>query len=481
LAAMSICGMPMAGDRDELENLSVTELVSLVRRLLERVEALEAENASLREQLRAAKRPGAPFSKGAGPGPPKKPGRIRGKDRFERRGEPVPGPADRVEELRAPLDSPDCPRCGARLEVTESVATVEDTPPEPVRIIRRFRVERGTCAVCGWSGRGRHADLAPGQHGATAHRTGPQVMARALTLHYHFGLPLCKVPAVIGAATGIALSQSALTQAAAALCAPGAVLHTAYDGLREEVRASPVVNTDDTGWRIGGAAAFLMGFFTPLLAVFQIRWRHRHQEVVEILGACFAGLLGTDRGTSYEAGALDTVEQQKCLSHLLKNLSAVEETKTGRALAFTKELKATLREAIKLWRDHRTGECAPEPYRERGRIIRQKLDRQLRDRRLRDPDNQRLLDGIGLQHDNGRVLLFLERPEIEPTNNRAERGLRGAVIARKVSHCSKNERGARTYEVMKSITATLALRGHRVCRALADMISGRPMPLAVAR
>ena len=168
-------------------------------------------------------------------------------------------------------------------------------------------------------------------------------------------------------------------------------------------------------------------------------------------------------------------------SHLLKNLSTVEEGKTARAKAFPRELKATLREAVKLWRDQREQACTPEPYRERGRIIRRKLDRQLRDRRLKDPDNQRLLNGIGLQHDNGRVLLFLERPEMEPTNNRAERGLRGAVIARKVSHCSKNERGARTYEVMKSITATLALRGHQVSSALAGMISGRPMPQAVAR
>ncbi|RYH00171.1 MAG: hypothetical protein EON58_01170 [Alphaproteobacteria bacterium] len=223
-----------------------------------------------------------------------------------------------------------------------------------------------------------------------------------------------------------------------------------------------------------------MGFFTPLPAVLQIRRRRQHQEVVEMPGACFTGLLRTDRGTSYEADALYSVEQQKCLSHLLKNLSAAEETKTGRAKAFTRELKATLREAIQLWRDHRAGECAPESYRERGRLIRQKLDRQLRDRRLKDPDSQRQFDGIGLQHDNGRVLVFLECPEMEPTNNRAERGLRGAVIARKVSHCSRNERGPQTYEVMKSITATLVLRGHQVSSALAGMISGRPMPQAVA-
>jgi hypothetical protein len=91
------------------------------------------------------------------------------------------------------------------------------------------------------------------------------------------------------------------------------------------------------------------------------------------------------------------------------------------------------------------------------------------------------LDGIGRQHRNGKVLLFLERPEIEPTNNRAERGLRGGVIARKVSHCSKNERGAGIYEVMKSITATIALRGFQVATTVADMLTGKPMPKAPSR
>jgi hypothetical protein len=40
------------------------------------------------------------------------------------------------------------------------------------------------------------------------------------------------------------------------------------------------------------------------------------------------------------------------------------------------------------------------------------------------------------------------------------------VIARKISHCSKNEGGAGIYEVMKSITATIALRGFEVATTL---------------
>ena len=400
---------------------------------------------------------------------------------FSRRPEPEPEPADEVRDFSAPLGSRDCPQCGAPLDVETEVATVEDTPAQPVRVIKRFEVEVGVCPRCGWRGRGTHVDLAPGQHGASAHRTGPNVLAQALSLHYHYGLPLSKVPGVLKEMTGIALSQSALTQAAGGLCASGGTIAKVYRQLREEISNAKVVNTDDTGWRIGRLLAFLMGFFTPTLAVYQVRWRHRHEEVMEMLGAAFEGLLGTDRGTSYEAEALAEIEQQKCLSHLLKNLSEVEATAQGRAKCFARDVKATLREAIALWHEYREGKCSLSAYRARGEPIADELTWLLRDRVLSDSDNQRLLDGIGSQHDRGRGLLFLQKPEIEPTNNRAERGLRGAVIARKVSHCSKNERGAAIFEAMKSVTATLALRGHRVAPGLASLIRGQPMPGSVCR
>ena len=79
----------------------------------------------------------------------------------------------------------------------------------------------------------------------------------------------------------------------------------------------------------------------------------------------------------------------------------------------------------------------------------------LRDRTLRDTDNQRLLNGAGEQQDRGRLLRFLSEDGVEPTNNRAERDLRPAVIARKVSHCSKNSNGARAFEAFTSVLQTI--------------------------
>ena len=82
------------------------------------------------------------------------------------------------------------------------------------------------------------------------------------------------------------------------------------------------------------------------------------------------------------------------------------------------------------------------------------LTQHLRNRVLRDDDNQRLLNGIGGQNDRGHLLRFLFQTGVEPTNNRAERILRPAVIARKVSHCSKNLRGAEAFSAFVSVLQT---------------------------
>ena len=52
------------------------------------------------------------------------------------------------------------------------------------------------------------------------------------------------------------------------------------------------------------------------------------------------------------------------------------------------------------------------------------------------------------------LFTFLDYPGVEPTNNRAERALRPAVIARKLSCGNKTEHGKRTWEILASLTAT---------------------------
>jgi hypothetical protein len=106
-------------------------------------------------------------------------------------------------------------------------------------------------------------------------------MAAAHALHYQIGIPVRKVPAVLEVLTGLQLTQGAITQ----------------DALR---RAKGTM----------GAA---------------------YQEVQEIVPQNYQGVMGTDRGRSYEDKSFPRVKQQKCLAHLQRTLSDVLAHKKGRA------------------------------------------------------------------------------------------------------------------------------------------------------
>jgi len=72
---------------------------------------------------------------------------------------------------------------------------------------------------------------------------------------------------------------------------------------------------------------------------------------------------------------------------------------------------------------------------------------------------------------------------VEPTNNRAERGLRGAVIYRKLSLGSQSEQGERSIERLLSASVTCRLQQRSLFAypsdALAAHIRGDPVPLLI--
>jgi transposase len=430
---------------ERLESLSRDELIEIILDQHRVIEQLRAEIEQLKRRGGAA-----PFSKGTRKSDPKPPGRKPGQGFFRFRN--LPEQAHDVEPISVPVGVHCCPDCGGRLgEARREMVSVTDIPARPQPDVRCYAVEIRACRHCGRKVRGEHPEVAPGQQGATAHRVGSRVMALAHALHYVHGVPVRKAPAIIADLTGIRLTQGAITQHAMKQSVD--TVGATYAALRALVRQQSVVHTDDTGWRVGSEAAFLMAFVNQSLSVYQIRPRHRNEEVRELLPAGFGGVMVCDRGRSYDAVELEGVAQQKCLAHLIRNAAAVAEQKTGRAQLFGRELKAVLQRALSL--AGRRTEMAPEIYEAKVEAVRDELTVHLRDRTLRDADNQKLLNGVGAQHDRGHVLRFLSAEDVEPTNNRAERDLRPAVVARKVSHCSKNERGARAFEAFASVLHTI--------------------------
>src|ERR687892_1440590 len=316
-----------------IESLSREELLALVLQLQRQLTELEASVQGLRAEVdrlnRKNKGQAAPFSKGTRIRQPKRPGRKPGQGTFSFRQTPRP------EEITEPLvDVPVtlecCPRCGGKLaEQRVDFAYITDLLPLPQPKVTQYRVWVCQCPGCGRSVRGQHPDLAPDQYGATAHRVGQRVMAAAHALHYQVGIPVRQVPLVLGLLTGLKLTQGAITQDA--LRRARGKVGQKYQELRAGVRNAPAVYTDDTGWKVGGENAHLMAFDTNQATVYQVRPRHRHQEVQEVVPRNYQGVMGTDRGRSYEDKSFRRVKQQKCLAHLQRTLSDVLARKKGRA------------------------------------------------------------------------------------------------------------------------------------------------------
>jgi hypothetical protein len=66
--------------------------------------------------------------------------------------------------------------------------------------------------------------------------------------------------------------------------------------------------------------------------------------------------------------------------------------------------------------------------------------------------------------------VFVTRDGVEPTNNQAERDLRGIVITRRISYGSKSERGDRFIERINSVVTTLKRQGKKCLDYLTEAL-----------
>ncbi len=359
-----------------------------------------------------------------------------------------------LEPERRPCGSP------ARHQVAE-------LPPIAVELIEH-RLRRLRCPECG----ARTTATLPAEVPRGAF--GPRLAAAVATLSVRNRLSRRDLVELIGELFGCTLSTGTVD---AILHRSAAALALSYDDLLDHVRSAPAVNVDETGWRLKSKQRTLWGAFTERAAVFRIAPDRHEREARALLGEEFAGIVGSDRWWAYNT--LDPANRQVCWSHLIRDFTYHAEA-TGAQKHFGEAGIEIAKHLFATWDQFQHDG-------DRARLRRQvaPLRRELKALLLKHSHGKRNKRIWGLAKNLLKIWpalwTFTTTPAVEPTNNAAERGLRGAVIYRKLSLGSQSHTGERTIERLLSISQTCRLQRRSMFAYITDALNaqarGDPIPL----
>lgn len=235
------------------------------------------------------------------------------------------------------------------------------------------------------------------------------------------------------------------------------------------VQASSYIHADETGWYVGETGYSLCVFTNKLLTLYQITRRKTSAFIRQILGD-YQGVLISDWLSIYDSvNAL----QQKCYWHHLKAITeAFSKIPSGVSL-YLAEVKLRLETAMALKSIQR--KLPAGEFNQRLHYLETWADNLLlaekRSYQLQ-PEEETVRRRLFKQRDH--LFEFLKHREVEATNNQAERQLRPAVIARKLSCGNRTEKGARTWEILQSLAVTTHQRNQSFKDLITRSIFGLP-------
>ena len=411
------------------------------------VQALQAQNRALQEQLNQTSRNSSrpPSSDPPSPPRPKRPRSTR-----RRGGQPGhPGhtrsliPVEAVDQI-VPLKPEQCQSCQAPLSGDDPAPfrhqVIEIPPIQPV--ITEYQWHQLVCLACGETTR------APWPAGVPSGTYGPRVHATVALCTGSYRLAKRTTQQVLADLFGVPMSVGSISQSEKTTTA---VLAEPVQEARDYIEAQRVAHLDETRWREGNKGAWLWVAVTSLVTVFLIRMSRGGQVARELLGERFCGILVTDRYSAYNCYPVRW--RQLCWSHLLRDFEAIR----GRGGASEEIGNALLEQAHQMftwWHRVREGTLTRSTFRSYMTPLRREVERLLE-----------VGSRCGVVKTEGTCREILKRREalwtfvqvegVEPTNNTAERAIRPGVQWRKGSFGTQSKDGSHFVESLMTVVATL--------------------------
>jgi len=347
-----------------------------------------------------------------------------------------------------------CDHCG-RQNITVYPQSFQDRIVQDieVKVVNTcYRSHYGYCATC-------QKIIYPQEANNIIPKSRIGLKARAVSGYLRYiGIPYRKVAKIFRNIFGLEITHPTLQDFDTKMAKNGEPI---YEQIKNAVRLSSLIHADETGWPQNGANWQLWGFINKEAALYRIEKSRGAQIVKDTLGEKYNGFLISDFYSSYNS--IEAKGKQKCLYHLLEETKKIAEenkfSEGSQESLFGQDLKSTLNDAIDAWNRFHAGEKADEDLKEL-KGFKDIIAQRITDILLYPSENediQRLKKRI-IKHNN-ELFTFLEHPEVEPTNNRAERGLRASVIMRKITFGNRTEAGARNHSIIMSIVQTGILNG----------------------
>ena len=446
----------------DLAAASREELMAVVGQLLSYVGALEARIKELEGQRKpptGGVKPGTPpaWVKANRPARSKQQERKKRTHGFARRREE---PTHRVEHATA-----SCPDCQVPLQggIVRRRRQVISLPRVRARVTEHVVLER-TCSRCRkrWGPEPDWSAITVGRQ-----RFGVSVQSEVSVLREECRLPFRLIQRNLKWRFGLSLSVGQLVALTRGVAQRG---RQEYARLQEEIRASPVVYGDETGWREDGRNGYLWSFSTPKARYFTYRSSRSRHVVEEALGEEFEGVL-----VSGFYGAYNVYQgpHQRCWTHLLRDIHQLKE-RFPEHEGLT-QWSQRVREVYDQAQAYPGPDPAlPETVR-RSQRVKQQQRFQGRLRSICQPclgsDTPMRILCQRVERFLPELFTFIVEPRAGADNNPAERSLRPPVVSRKISGGTRSQQGSETKSILASLFGTWRLQGLDPYRALNSLLS----------
>ena len=442
-----------------------------IDRLEQRNEKLVAENKSLRQQvadlttkLKQNPKPVPSFVKPniAVKVKRKTPGRRLGHVAALRA---VPGKIDVHQDVPVPIDPagvPSCPHCQTQLsDVQQHDRLVEDIVPQQI-ITTCYHTTSGYCPSCRKQIESRAANQPPAADIPHA-QFGLDTLATVAVMRVCYRLPLRQISRLFAQLPGLKISPGAIVKQINRL---GGWLEKQYDRLKFALRLAGVVHADETSWRTDGKNGYLWTLTNADHTLYHVDESRGGKVIVELLGKAFGAAGQTLASDFYSVYDQFDASQQKCLAHLLRELrDTIVKHPHLKTHAFFKRCKRLTLDMLKL--KARRKKLKKKIYAQQVAQIEKRLA-DLAKTTWDDADATRLSKRLK-KHEKS-LTTFLHKPEVDGTNNAAERALRPAVVMRKITGGSRAKKSARAWAMIASVIRTAEQQGRDVIETIKTLL-----------